>query len=490
MKKNILIILTIILLCALFLSSCFSKNNTKDTQDNEDIYKSSDTQIKKEESDSYIDSNTKEPCDHKYITATGICQNCDCSFWNGSVDTSWYSVLSTELTINMASEFAGFAQLVNEGTDFHDVTIKLGRDINLNGKEWTPIAFKNNFCGTLDGSGHSISNLKITKANELSHLGLFAKNKGILLNLNIINANINVSCSNFLYAGGLTASNEGTIKNCSTTGIINITSLENAFCIGGLVGINNSSIIEKCHSYIDITAQSEGKATEECSSGGLVGENYGGQINTSYSAGDICVQTNELEGYSACNVGGFVGTTSIKYGGIMGTNSIATIKNCYSEGNVSASMYANNGTRGEVNCGGFVGELDKGTIINCYSLGSSKAECYDCENCYAMADCFVGSFLHLDDNVIKNCFGIGDASATIDDQAQYGRSRASAFCGNDDISNCYYNNDMKTISTNDIYKAGTPAKISDFKAIEMYQNRLNWDAKIWNFTAGEYPTLK
>ncbi len=102
--------------------------------------------------------------------------------WIDSADTDWYTNDSsaTIFTISTAEELAGLANLVNNGTqDFKDKTIKLGADIDLQGKEWTPIGktgygsdFKP-FRGVFNGGNHTISNLIITDNSYNNVVGLF-----------------------------------------------------------------------------------------------------------------------------------------------------------------------------------------------------------------------------------------------------------------------------------------------------------------------------
>ena len=94
--------------------------------------------------------------------------------WDGSADTSWYTEPSTTntYTITTAAQLAGLAQLVNDGNSFSGKTVKLGADIDLAGKEWTPIGKSGAmFQGTFDGGENTISNLKIS--SEESYVGLF-----------------------------------------------------------------------------------------------------------------------------------------------------------------------------------------------------------------------------------------------------------------------------------------------------------------------------
>lgn len=60
-----------------------------------------------------------------------------------AVDTSWYDNRTegqTEFTITTAAQLRGLAELVNKNEDiFSECKIKLGKDIDLNNEQWTPI---------------------------------------------------------------------------------------------------------------------------------------------------------------------------------------------------------------------------------------------------------------------------------------------------------------------------------------------------------------
>ena len=96
--------------------------------------------------------------------------------WTGSVDSDWYNKADTEFVLSSADELAGFATLVNSGTDtFVGKTVKLGADVDLNNISWTPIGSSSNgwnskFNGKFDGNGYTISNLYVTGS---AGLGLF-----------------------------------------------------------------------------------------------------------------------------------------------------------------------------------------------------------------------------------------------------------------------------------------------------------------------------
>lgn len=57
--------------------------------------------------------------------------------------------------VNSAAQLAGFVKLVNGGNAYEDYTVTLHSSLDLNGKEWTPIA-----TGTRDGSDPSGNSFK------------------------------------------------------------------------------------------------------------------------------------------------------------------------------------------------------------------------------------------------------------------------------------------------------------------------------------------
>ena len=75
-----------------------------------------------------------------------------------------YTVTSTDGLMNIA-------ELVNGGKT--NINITLDTNINLTGKDWTPIgtSFGNSYTGTFDGGGHTITGLTVTTSDE--YAGLF-----------------------------------------------------------------------------------------------------------------------------------------------------------------------------------------------------------------------------------------------------------------------------------------------------------------------------
>ena len=165
--------------------------------------------------------------------------------WSTVGDTSWYDNGSdTDFTISSVEEFAGFANLVSDGITFAGKTVKLGCDIDLSGKLWTPIGQTGatQFLGTFDGGNHTISNLKINNTDESVHCstGLFGwLNNATVKNLKIDGATVSGHHNVGVIAGYLES--EGcTIEDCHVlNAIISCTSVNddaNGDKCGGIVG--------------------------------------------------------------------------------------------------------------------------------------------------------------------------------------------------------------------------------------------------------------
>ena len=232
--------------------------------------------------------------------------------WDGTIDTSWYNEQDTEFTLTTAEQFAGLTELVDGGNTFEGKTIKLekGMDLYKEDASGNPICFdpigsyrnNNEFKGTFDGQGYTISNLnQNTWALDNGYyygdlgMGLFGKLRDATIkNLNIDGAeisgesgmcgvvaaasygestfeNIKVSNSNCAdyqyYAGGIVgwASGKQKFIGCEVDSSNNIAAQWGDFnnCIGGVIGGAGSSaeiIMKDCivacriDAYNDVTS--------------------------------------------------------------------------------------------------------------------------------------------------------------------------------------------------------------------------------------------
>ena len=226
--------------------------------------------------------------------------------WNGTtVDTSWYNDSATEFTISDSADLAGLAKLVNAGNNFSGKTIKLGNDIDLGGKEWTPIGNKTNkFEGVFDGNKNTISNLFINSPTK-SDIGLFGfTQSGEVKNFILKNAKV----TGYLDVGAV-AGTPYTSKysNIDVTGLIQV---EGFSYVGGAFGKNAYANLTD----VNVTGD-EGSYVKAESGyyrtylGGLVG--FMGEGNFTVSDCDVKVDVTG----STCDVGGILGI--LHYGNTM-----------------------------------------------------------------------------------------------------------------------------------------------------------------------------
>ena len=162
-----------------------------------------------------------------------------------------------------------------------DAHYRLAASIDLSGIRWG-MAVIPRFAGTFDGSGHTISHLRIQGG---SYLGLFGQldSGAEVKDLGLVDVNITGSGG---YIGGLAAENVGTVTQCYSTGAVS----GSAYAVGGLVASNDSTVTQ-CYSTASVSGDS--------GVGGLVGDNDG-QVTCCYSTGAV---------HGRDGVGGLIGDT-------------------------------------------------------------------------------------------------------------------------------------------------------------------------------------
>ena len=169
--------------------------------------------------------------------------------WDGTISTGFIvldannpgGTLTNPYLITSGSDLAYLAAQVNSGTTYGGSYFRLLVNIDLDGKEWTPIGNgTNSFLGRFDGQGHNISNGVInddtlpTGNGEYVYLGLFGSVGGSnnnthpythIINLEIKDFNITESATGYLdanrgyYIGTLAGAvfKNTEIKNCVVT---------------------------------------------------------------------------------------------------------------------------------------------------------------------------------------------------------------------------------------------------------------------------------
>ena len=224
------------------------------------------------------------------------------------------------------------AELVNGGKT--DINITLDKNIDLTGKDWTPIgtSFDNSYTGTFDGGGHTITGLTITTKDQFVGLFGYLNRAGTVKN--VVMEGIQIT-SNHMFGntGGVAGFSWGTIENCSVSGSVSGTK-----CVGGVVGAQKAGSITGCSSSATV------KGTVDV--GGLAGEKWG-SMTACYATGNVTLEIDSPKNLSG--------------GGLVGFNDGISLLACYATGNVTST---GSGT-GNVHIGGFLGD-NYITVTACY----------------------------------------------------------------------------------------------------------------------------
>ena len=238
-------------------------------------------------------------------------------------------------TVTSADGLMNIAKLVNGGKS--DINITLDTDIDLTGKDWTPIGtdYDNSYKGTFDGGGHTITGLTFTTNDEYAGLFGWLNRAGTVKN--VVMEGVQIT-SHQIYGGsigGVVGSGWGTIENCSVSG-----SISGTVSVGGVVGAQRDRSITGCSSSATV------KGTLNV--GGVAGQtSFGATLTACYATGNVIIEIDR--------------TQNISGGGLVGFNDGISLLSCYATGNVTST---GSGT-GNVHIGGFLGD-NYTTVTACY----------------------------------------------------------------------------------------------------------------------------
>ena len=243
-------------------------------------------------------------------------------------NTKTYTVYNTNGLMNIA-------ELVNGGKS--DINITLDTDIDLTGKDWTPIGtdYDNSYKGTFDGGGHTITGLTFTTNDEYAGLFGWLNRAGTVKN--VVMEGVQIT-SNQIYGGsigGVVGYSWGTIENCSVSG-----SVSGTVYVGGVVGAQIGGSITGCSSSATV------KGTVDV--GGVVGQtNSNATMTACYATGNVTLEIAPIN--------------NIDVGGAVGFNGGSRILACYAKGNVTST----GSSTVNVYIGGFCG-YNSTTVTACY----------------------------------------------------------------------------------------------------------------------------
>ena len=238
-------------------------------------------------------------------------------------------------TVTSADGLMNIAELVNGGKS--DINITLDTDIDLTGKDWTPIGtdYDNSYKGTFDGGGHTITGLTFTTNDKYAGLFGWLNKAGTVKN--VVMEGVQIT-SNQIYGGsigGVAGYSWGTIENCSVSG-----SVSGTVYVGGVVGAQIDGSITGCSSSATV------KGTVDV--GGVAGQtNSSATLTACYATGNVIIEIDPVK-----NISG---------GGLVGFNGGNGVLACYATGNVTST----GSSTGNVHIFGLLGD-NYTTVTACY----------------------------------------------------------------------------------------------------------------------------
>ena len=268
------------------------------------------------------------------VNATGLTlEGCTIGSWadgggeSGTAEDLGYIYDSNTKTYTVynANGLMNVAELVNGGKT--DINITLDTNIDLTGKDWTPIGtdYDNSYKGTFDGGGHTITGLTFTTNDEFAGLFGWLNRTGTVKN--VVMEGVQIT-SNQIYGGsigGVAGYSWGTIENCSVSG-----SVSGTVYVGGVVGVQIGGSITGCSSSATV------KGTVDV--GGVAGQtNSSATLTACYATGNVTIEINPAK-----NIAG---------GSLVGMNAGSSLLACYATGNVTST----GSSTGKVHIGGFLG---------------------------------------------------------------------------------------------------------------------------------------
>lgn len=238
--------------------------------------------------------------------------------------------------ITTAAELKWFADAAKTTPEIKG---KLTADIDLNHRNWTPIAA---FSGELDGGGHTVSSFYCKATGTAA---LVAKNSGTVKNLTVSgkvvgddntaaiaaentgtieNCTALVQITGGKYTAGIAAVNSGTVRRCTNGGAVS-----GAQYVGGVCGQNKGSktaaaLVEDCVNTGMIRATGY-------MLGGIVGDNDGYSDDFAKATVRCCANSGHIIGTAAilrAYVGGAVGRNNGTVNGLYNTGCVESLGGC------------------------------------------------------------------------------------------------------------------------------------------------------------------
>lgn len=304
---------------------------------------------------------------------------------------SSYINQETITEINNKYDLFLFRDSVNAGNNYADTTININADIDLENMEWTQIN-NANYCGILQGNGHTISNFSIQNPTDLiiqggaqccGFFGLLDKNAEIHnLTLNNVTITLSVSkgddfntfCCGVLCGYGTNINVFGcNITNCNIdiTGSNN-TSSNLSIIVGGLFGIlygendinnkiTNCNVIDTsikltcnsdfinssvCGLFITHPFSTKTQVINSSFIGDITFDNADGINTQSHFICGLCLYFTDINSCYTINNIKIINGRDVRISGI--SYFIHTITNTYCKSNINVSSYTTMGDNEQI----------------------------------------------------------------------------------------------------------------------------------------------
>ncbi|WP_168120396.1 S-layer homology domain-containing protein [Paenibacillus sp. HB172176] len=265
--------------------------------------------------------------------------------------------ITTAAELDAVRNHLDASYLLMNDIDLSDYLSASGAGYN-NGNGWVPIDNGSQyddkyFKGTFDGGGHTISHLSIDTA-AAGYNGLFSRSSGTIVNVALSDILMTFSSTPIdpqIYIGALVGYNQGTVRNAVAEGSITVTESQKTYTIGGLLGFS-SGMSDNISADVDTTALMNANIATRDTIGGLVGTQSGASISKAYATGSVS------GGYGAY-VGGLVGYVDTRE-----QEPVAAMSEVYATGDVSGgdSSYI----------GALVGKFGLATLSHAYAAGAAS----------------------------------------------------------------------------------------------------------------------
>ncbi len=345
-----------------------------------------------------------------------------------TLEFEWYTGEADVYTLTLPQQLTGLSKLANaeqNAIDFSGITIKLGADIDLSGRDWKPIK---TFKGTFDGQNHEIKGIALSEQQEyyvfaynddmtrdkIAHGGFILNADGAVFKDIAFNVNID-TISEEDYADNFTGGVIGAMKGGSATNVTVKGTVADYFRVGGFVGAvygtENVTFTKVINEAAVTSTYGTLTTTNKSNAGGIIGrsiaevtlencENKGAVTGDNMAGGLISSVQSAVAVTGGVNGAAVEAKQANGYGGglFAWTQAAVVLTDVSNTGDVTAATFAGGiigyavgevtvtgssansgkvtGTGANTNIGGFAGRIRQGSVTGFVNSGSVEAQNY------------------------------------------------------------------------------------------------------------------